>query len=266
MGIFSSTAQLDILLSGIVVILLHRNFLQAVRAVDVPSLHDTLGLNTKGANEYTPQFTGTPYEVGVIENIPMGSIVFQVFAQDADRGENGRLSYVLLQGTQNFEVGENTGLIQTRSILDREVADHEMLLVEVRDHGTPYKSAVVKVLVHILDVNDNAPVFSRNLYSNLIWAGDRVGQVAMGQITAVDADIGRNAELTYSFVHSNTPTCHHFSIDSQSGVIKIAHKFNEGGSHIPACNTSVVVTDGGVPPLSSTAEVIIVIVSNNDII
>ncbi|XP_061179441.1 protein dachsous-like [Saccostrea echinata] len=269
MGIFSSTIQCDISLWGIVVILIQGYFLQEVRAADVASLHDTVQrrLNTSGANEYTPQFTGTPYKVEVLENIPVGSAIFQVSAVDGDRGENGRVSYVLLQGTQNFEVDENTGLIKTRSFLDREMADHEMLLVEAHDHGTPHKSTVVKVPVHILDVNDNAPVFSKDIYRSGIWDGSRVGQVAMRQINAFDADVGSNAELSYSLVHSNNPTCHNLSIDPKSGVIRVAHQLNEEGAfHISPCKASVIATDGGVPPLSSTAKVIIEIVTINDII
>ncbi|XP_061179440.1 cadherin EGF LAG seven-pass G-type receptor 1-like [Saccostrea echinata] len=262
MGIFST--KQDTILWEIAVILLHGDFLQNVRATDFDTAQ--LRLNVHDTNEHTPQFIGTPYRVEVLENIPIRSSVFQVSAVDGDRRENGRLRYVLLQGTQNFEIDDVSGVIKTRANLDREIADRALLMVEVHDHGTPPKSTTVMVSVHILDENDNAPVFSRDRFISAVSDGVSIGQVVM-QINAVDADAGKNAKLSYRFVHSNNPSCHDFSIDPLSGVIRVAQKLNdERASHIPACNVKVVATDGGVPTLSSTAEITIEIVSLNDII
>lgn len=55
-------------------------------------------------------------------------------------------------------------MITVKSALDREVQAEFSLTVVAKDSGTPSLSASVVVKVIIDDVNDNAPVFSQQMF------------------------------------------------------------------------------------------------------
>lgn len=65
--------------------------------------------------------------------------------------------------------------------LNYETCTDYFLTVEARDGGTPPLSAVTTVNVNITDVNDNAPLFSCQLYTAVVSEdaalGDSVIQV-----------------------------------------------------------------------------------------
>ncbi|NWZ88662.1 PCDGE protein, partial [Poecile atricapillus] len=50
-------------------------------------------INVTDANDNPPVFSKRVYETRVAENLPVGSLVLQVLATDADAGSNGRVSY-----------------------------------------------------------------------------------------------------------------------------------------------------------------------------
>ena len=57
-----------------------------------------------------------------------------------------------------------SGVITVKSALDREVQAEFSLTVVAKDSGMPSLSASVVVRVIIGDVNDNAPVFSQQMF------------------------------------------------------------------------------------------------------
>lgn len=82
------------------------------------------------------------------------------------------------------------------------------------------------------------------------------------QVTARDKDEGDNSVITYSLV--DTPDTHSswFRIDSRSGLVTTkAHVDCETN---PVPQLTVVATDSGFPPLSSTAKVFVTIHDVND--
>ena len=70
-------------------------------------------------------------------------------------------NYVLLS---SFKIDPSSGVITVKSALDREVQAAFSLTVIAKDSGTPSLSASVVVRVIIDDVNDNAPVFSQQMF------------------------------------------------------------------------------------------------------
>lgn len=73
--------------------------------------------------------------------------------------------------------------------LDYETCRDYFLTVEARDGGMPPLSAVTTVNINLTDVNDNAPMFSRDLYTAVVSEdaaiGESVVQVGPGRDTVL---------------------------------------------------------------------------------
>ncbi|EUB63556.1 Protocadherin-11 X-linked [Echinococcus granulosus] len=144
----------------------------------------------------------------VFENAPVGSLVTRLNASDLDEGENSRLTFSFVadeppSGTISplslFQINEKTGDITTCMDIDREAYDPPLssvvLKVKVSDNGTPPKSATQEVRIHILDENDNDPVFQRTEYQFHMMENLPTGY-AVGEILVTDKDEG---EIKLSF-------------------------------------------------------------------
>uniref|UniRef100_A0A5K3FSX7 PCD15 protein n=1 Tax=Mesocestoides corti TaxID=53468 RepID=A0A5K3FSX7_MESCO len=124
-----------------------------------------LRIQVLDVNDNPPVF-GNPsgYRFVIEEEKEPGSVVGVVTATDADEGENGRVSYRLF-GTsaavqRGFVVNPNTGEITTKVVLDREVnAAYEFYVTAEDSSPSKRLTATTKVVVELLDINDNVPKF-----------------------------------------------------------------------------------------------------------
>lgn len=140
-------------------------------------------------------------------------------AVDLDTGNNARLTYRLLptngsfsSNSEIFGIFPNSGWIYLRSNLDREKSDHYSLSVLATDNGTPPETATTKVLVSVLDANDNDPVFARESYEFYVEE-NLTGGAVVGKISASDKDAGANAAIRYGLIPGNSS----FHIDAING-------------------------------------------------
>lgn len=60
--------------------------------------------------------------------------------------------------------------------LDFEVCKDFYITVEAWDSGSPPLSAATMVIIELMDVNDNAPIFDQDIYNVLISEDASVGQ------------------------------------------------------------------------------------------
>lgn len=96
---------------------------------------------------------------------PIISHLWQVFARDADSGQNGMVEYSIIDGnTDNvFEVYPPfTGIVRTNidaPPLDRETLAAYRLVIEAQDRGTPRNRSNCVLFITIVDQNDNPPTF-----------------------------------------------------------------------------------------------------------
>ncbi|RLU17111.1 hypothetical protein DMN91_011180 [Ooceraea biroi] len=109
------------------------------------------------------------YYPKVEEGAPNGSTVIKVQATDEDKGVNGQVKYSIVQqpnqkGTK-FTVDEETGQVLTNKVFDREGDDGKFVSVTVKatDQGEPSLEGVCSFTVEITDVNDNPPLFDRQV-------------------------------------------------------------------------------------------------------
>lgn len=146
--------------------------------------------------------------------------ILQVTAVDLDTGNNARLTYrfVSNQSDQDaaFGIFPNSGWIYIRASLDRESKERYHLVVAATDNGTPSQSATTKVLIDVIDANDNDPIFKSDSYHFTIEENLKRGAF-VGQITATDRDSGPNAALRYSLIPGNTS----FLVNALTGELSI---------------------------------------------
>ncbi|KAH9500892.1 hypothetical protein Btru_069141, partial [Bulinus truncatus] len=231
-----------------------------------PSLtsNATFTVNIIDINSNKPTFTNcSSYDklASVKELSPPGTPAFKVSAYDPDRGENGRVVYVINTPNPNeanapFQIDSSTGLISVKGSIVRDQNGYIQVTVVGSNPTTPtVMEGWCTFRMNIIDINNNPPVFSQPQYdASVSIAAPR--NTIVTQILATDRDTAENANITYSFVNSSNM----FSIDSISGVVRLIGTLQGGTSF----NLVVFANDNGKDPgpLNSTAVLIINV--NND--
>ncbi|EOB07695.1 Protocadherin alpha-2, partial [Anas platyrhynchos] len=129
-----------------------------------PALTGTVELlvSVLDANDNAPQFNQSVYKVRLPEDSVEGTLVAHVGATDPDEGINHEFSFSvvsLVPATKRdvFSIDPMSGEIRLRGPLDFEEVRFYELQIAARDNGVPPLSGHCKVVVEVLDVNDNAP-------------------------------------------------------------------------------------------------------------
>ncbi|OAD57364.1 Cadherin-86C [Eufriesea mexicana] len=172
-------------------------------------------------NDNPPIFDEESYEVTLSENVTAESRVIQVHANDKDTGVYGSIRYTGItgEGSEAFIIDPDTGLITVAvgSSLDREVAAKLVLTVEARDEDGNGNKGVVPLIINLLDVNDNAPIFERDVYEFMLNS-DLTNFTSPAFIKAIDSDAEPpNNVVRYELVHGNYEN--KFYLNETSGEI-----------------------------------------------
>uniref|UniRef100_A0A672L515 Cadherin 7 n=1 Tax=Sinocyclocheilus grahami TaxID=75366 RepID=A0A672L515_SINGR len=177
-------------------------------------------------NDNEPKFLDGPYTAGVPEMSPLGTMVVQVTATDADDptyGNSARVVYSIIHGHPYFSVEPKTGIIRTAlPNMDREMRDQYVVTIQAKDMVGQMGglSATTSVTVTLTDVNDNPPRFSRIHLRYWLLESVPVPSV-VAKLKAADADIDSNAEMDYYIIDGNAPGVFNITTDeeTQEGVI-----------------------------------------------
>ncbi|NXI48659.1 PCDB8 protein, partial [Galbula dea] len=148
-------------------------------------------------NDNSPVFTQELYVVQVLENAPEGSLILKVVATDQDVGVNGNITYQISQtvgqSDRVFTIDARSGEIKLTKPLDFEAAENHELSVRATDGGG--LSAICKVLVEVLDVNDNAPEVVVSSFSSPLPENALPGTV-VALLSVRDRDAGANGKIS----------------------------------------------------------------------
>jgi len=152
-------------------------------------------------NDHSPQFVRPVYLVPLPENNHIGAEVLTVRATDRDEGAGGQLTYSLEgDGVSTWlEIGATSGVVTARVPLDRETVDRLNFVVVARDAGEPRRSGTASVSVFVIDVNDERPAFSTTSYEFQLTDNATAAGSIVGQVTAVDRDLGSNGQVMSDF-------------------------------------------------------------------
>ncbi|XP_053472842.1 cadherin-1 [Ictalurus furcatus] len=123
-----------------------------------------------------------------------------------------------------FTIDRNTGVLYVSRPLDREIKDKYELQVHAHSVTDDIKEPAIKVIVEVLDQNDNSPVFTQNPFIGSVPEASKIGYEFL-TVTATDADNPNtdNADIRYSIVSQIPPEPHPniFEINPVSGVIRV---------------------------------------------
>ena len=127
----------------------------------------TVIVNIIDVNDNDPILTNNYTTVNISEEFPVGGIVYQFSANDADEGENSRFRYEVIGSLNDvFDFDQATGILRTKAALDYETDRSYSVLVQARDYGNMSRnSSVSNLTIYVHDVNDNNPIFNKLQYS-----------------------------------------------------------------------------------------------------
>jgi hypothetical protein len=158
--------------------------------------------------------------VSISEGAAIGTVLLQVEATDPT---SPGLVYTIRNESVAgiFIIDSESGLIMVNQSLDREVVDTYTFVVvvtEVRVAPGDPRSAEASIMVEILDINDNSPIFSDDTYPVTLPEDITVGDTIV-VVTCSDLDIEMNIEyeLTDSFPSGTFPDT--FAINETDGEI-----------------------------------------------
>jgi hypothetical protein len=206
----------------------------------------------------SPKLKRTQCMVAIFENSPMGEFVFSVPTCFSYQGQPETTTYAIIGGNYNdaFSVDSN-GTITVNAIVDYERQTQYNLSVLIQDQSA--SSVTIDIIVQIMDVNDNGPLFEMPEYFIQVEENTTVGTVLFNA-NAMDADSGVNSILTYSFVNESNDYV--FCVNSQSGDVYVAKSLYYKVKKI--YRLSLSVSDLGMPVLTAYAKVVIEVVRVNN--
>ncbi|XP_071380365.1 protocadherin alpha-13-like [Centroberyx affinis] len=215
-------------------------------------------------NDNAPEITVTSLLNTVKEDAKVGTAIALVSVFDKDGGKNGEVHCKIDRKTLfKLETNyKNYYSLVVDGFLDRESVSQYNLTIIATDKGTPPLSSTSVITLHISDVNDNSPCFSEPVINVYLKENSPVGE-HIKTVSAVDADVEQNGQVSYSFLDSNSlPLSTMININSETGDIVSLQSFNF--EELKTFQFQVQATDSGVPPLSSNVTVNVFILDEND--
>ncbi|XP_037833396.1 protocadherin gamma-A12 isoform X39 [Kryptolebias marmoratus] len=213
------------------------------------------------ANDNAPVFTEAVYTAWLPENSPLKTPVITVKATDADEGVNGEVTYELSRlrdkSRKLFSIDQQTGEIFVTGGIDFEEGSKYELMIEAKDgYGL---SSGAKLIIEIIDVNDNAPIIYIKSLSNPIPENVPPG-TEVGIINVQDRDSEKNRQVRCS-IQQNLPFTLVPSIKNYFSVVTTGQLDRELESDY---NITISATDEGSPPQSSSKTVHLSVADIND--
>ncbi|XP_062044952.1 protocadherin gamma-B1 isoform X20 [Lepus europaeus] len=213
-------------------------------------------------NDNAPRFLTKDIDLEICESALPGVKFSLDSAQDADVESNSLKIYTISPNqyfslsTKQSPDGSKYPELLLEKPLDREQQSSHRLILTAVDGGDPPLSSTTVIRIQVTDANDNAPVFSQDVYrvslqENVPWG------TSVLQVTATDQDEGANAEITYAFLKAPTSTGLFFSLNPNTGEITtngtldfeernryvLGIEAKDGGVHTAHCNVQIEISD-----------------------
>ncbi|XP_028832559.1 protocadherin-18a isoform X2 [Denticeps clupeoides] len=165
-----------------------------------------LRINVADSNDNNPVFEKPSYVINLLENAPVGSLLIDLNATDPDEGSNGKIVYsfsthVSPKIQEAFKIHPDSGHLTLMKKVDFESTNSYDIDIQAQDLGPNSMPAHCKIIIKVVDVNDNKPEISVNLMST---GNEEVAYLSEGSpvdtfvalVRVEDLDSGLNGEVT----------------------------------------------------------------------
>ncbi|XP_039531922.1 protocadherin beta-16-like isoform X19 [Pimephales promelas] len=228
-----------------------------------PQLSGTVQIDVTvlDANDNSPVFAQKEYKATLTENAAIGTKLTTVSASDADEGSYGQVTYYISSKgyivRKMFIIDQHSGEVKLNGLVDFEKASHYQIDIQAKDQGGLSDSC--KLIIDVLDMNDNKPVINLLSMSNSVSEDSTPGTV-VAMMKVDDADSGVNGQI-HCIINDNIP----FALtSSSSNFISLRIEQQLDRENDAEYNISVTCSDQGVPALSSSASLSLQISDVND--
>uniref|UniRef100_A0A8C5MVS1 Cadherin 10 n=1 Tax=Leptobrachium leishanense TaxID=445787 RepID=A0A8C5MVS1_9ANUR len=158
----------------------------------------------------------------------------------------------------------DVGIIRTAlPNMNRENREHYQVVIQAKDMGGQMGglSGTTTVNISLTDVNDNPPRFTQNSYHLSVQEASAVG-TPVGHIKAIDADIGKNAEVQYRITDGDEMGMFEITTEksTQDGIVTVRKRLDYESKRlyslkVEAMNTHVDAHFYYLGPFKDTATV-----------
>ncbi|XP_058704860.1 protocadherin alpha-3-like [Poecile atricapillus] len=219
-----------------------------------PSLTGTMELviTVLDANDNAPRFNQSVYKMQLLENAAEGTLVARVNATDPDLGSNGEVTFSVSntfpeKGKNIFHLNARTGELNLAGGVDYEDIRSYEIQIEATDKGTPPLSGHCKVVLEVLDVNDNAPEVWVTSLSVPVSEDASLGTV-VALLSVSDRDSGANGRVR-CWVWPASP----FGLEATfAGSYSLVLREALDRERVSEYEVEVRAEDGGAPPLRAS--------------
>ncbi|KAJ1114946.1 hypothetical protein NDU88_003176 [Pleurodeles waltl] len=221
-------------------------------------------------NDHSPVFEHPLITVQLLEDAPMGSLLLALSAADPDEGVNGQVVYGFSPQVSSevrglFKLDSRTGRLTLDGQVDFEIKQTYEFDVQAQDLGANPLATTCKIIVHITDVNDNAPSITVTPLTSITAGVAHITEAASREsfvalISTLDRDSGPNGQ-----VHCSLYGHEHFRLqqayEDSYMIVTTAALDRE---KISEYNLTIVAEDLGSPPFKTVRQFTIRVSDEND--
>lgn len=238
-----------------------------------------LTLKILDQNDNSPKFSKTHFSLTLPENFGLHKpLPLNINVTDKDLGLFGTIVYQIsdsspAESLKKFAISDK-GIISLIRNLDYDIGEkYFKFFVIAKDRGNPPLSASATVEIHVKDVNDQPPAImvnpylktdSKNNHLSVSIVENNLYEVAVARITATDSDSFENDYCNCTLTHFID-----FKLVFERNVQKmtiyklLANKVFDREA-VSIIRTTVVCSDSGSPPMTSSETLDIYIEDVND--